>query len=168
MTLGADPARVFHHINDFLCKHAEVGRYATMFFGVLDRHGNLDYLNAGHPSPLLLRRGEASEIFTEGSFPVGLMANAKYSAVRVPLEPGDTLVLFSDGVTEAADPEDQMFGIPRLSEALAGHHDAPLDQLKKRVVDSIENFARGASQADDITLLLIRYRAASQTAESGA
>jgi serine phosphatase RsbU (regulator of sigma subunit) len=168
MTLGADPARVFHHINDFLCKHAEVGRYATMFFGMLDRKGNLDYLNAGHPSPLLLRRGEASEIFTEGSFPVGLMADAKYAAVRVPLEPGDTLVLFSDGVTEAADPEDQMFGIPRLSEALAGHHDAPLDQLQKRVVDSIENFARGASQADDITLLLIRFRAASQAAESGA
>jgi serine phosphatase RsbU (regulator of sigma subunit) len=168
MTLGADPARVFHHINDFLCKHAEVGRYATMFFGVLDRHGNLDYLNAGHPSPLLLRRGETSEVFTEGSFPVGLMADAKYAAVRVPLEPGDTLVLFSDGVTEAADPEDQMFGVPRLSEALAGHHDAPLDELQKRVVDSIESFARGASQADDITLLLIRYRAASQTAKSGA
>ena len=61
-----------------------------------------------------------------------------------------------------------MFGVPRLSEALAGHHDAPLDQLQKRVVDSVENFARGASQADDITLLFIRYRAAAQTAESGA
>ena len=168
MTLGADPARVFHHINDFLCKHSDVGRYATMFFGMLDLQGNLDYLNAGHPSPLLLRRGETSEIFTEGSLPVGLMANASYATVRETLEPGDTLVLFSDGVTEAADPEDQMFGVPRLSEAVAGHHDAPLDQLQKRVVDSIENFARGASQADDITLLFIRYRAASKAAESGS
>ena len=168
MTLGNDPARVFHHINDFLCQHTEVGRYATMFFGMLDRKGNLDYLNAGHPSPLLLRRGEVTEIFTEGSFPVGLIPEANYSAVRVTLEPGDTLVLFSDGVTEAADLQDQMFGVPRLSETLAGQHDAPLDQLQKRVVDSIENFARGASQADDITLLFIRYRAASQTAEAGA
>jgi serine phosphatase RsbU (regulator of sigma subunit)/pSer/pThr/pTyr-binding forkhead associated (FHA) protein len=168
MTLGADPARVFHHINDFLCKHAEVGRYATMFFGMLDLHGNLDYLNAGHPSPLLLRRGEVTEIFTEGSFPVGLIPEAKYTAVRVTLEPGDTLLLFSDGVTEAADLQEQMFGVPRLSAALAGQHDAPLDQLQKRVVDSVENFARGASQADDITLLFIRYRAASQTAESAA
>jgi sigma-B regulation protein RsbU (phosphoserine phosphatase) len=168
MTLGADPARVFHHINDFLCKHSDVGRYATMFFGMLDLHGNLDYLNAGHPSPLLLRRGAVSEIFTEGSFPVGLIPEAVYSAVRVTLEPGDTLVLFSDGVTEAADLEERMFGIPRLSEALAGHHDAPLDQLQKRVVDSVESFVRGASQADDITLLFIRYRAASQAAESGS
>jgi phosphoserine phosphatase RsbU/P len=166
MTLGADPARVFHHINDFLCNHAEVGRYATMFFGMLDRKGNLDYLNAGHPSPLLLRRGEVTEIFTEGSYPVGLIPDAKYAAVRETLQHGDTLVLFSDGVTEAADPEEQMFGVPRLSEALAGQHNAPLDQLQKRVVDSVENFARGASQADDITLLFIRYHAASQTAET--
>ncbi len=168
MTLGTDPARVFRHINDFLCQHAEVGRYATMFFGTLDRHGNLDYLNAGHPSPLLLRRGEVTEIFTEGSFPVGLIPDANYSAVRVTLEPGDTVVLFSDGVTEAADPEDQLFGVPRLSEALAGQHDSPLDQLQKRVVDSVDSFARGASQADDITLLFIRYRAASQTADTAA
>ena len=168
MTLGTDPARVFHHINDFLCQHSDVGKYATMFFGMLDLHGNLDYLNAGHPSPLLLRRGIVSETFTQGSFPVGLIPEAKYVAVRATLEPGDTLVLFSDGVTEAADPEEQMYGVPRLSEVLAGQHDAPLDQLQKRVVDSVEKFARGASQADDITLLFIRYRAASQSAESAA
>jgi sigma-B regulation protein RsbU (phosphoserine phosphatase) len=139
-----------------------------MFFGMLDLHGNLDYLNAGHPSPLLLRRGSVSEIFTEGSFPVGLIPEADYVAVRATLEPGDTLVLFSDGVTEAADPEEQMYGVPRLTEVLTGQHDAPLDQLQKRVVDSVEKFARGASQADDITLLFIRYRAASQSAESVA
>ena len=168
MTLGADPARVFHHINDFLCQHADVGRYATMFFGMLDLSGNLDYLNAGHPSPLLLRRGDVTEIFTEGSFPVGLIPEASYSTSRVTLEPGDTLVLFSDGVTEAADLREQMYGVPRLSEILAGQHESPLDQLKKRVVDSVDDFARGASQADDITLLFIRYRAASQAAESVA
>jgi phosphoserine phosphatase RsbU/P len=167
MTLGADPARVFHHINDFLCNHTDVGRYATMFFGMLDRKGNLDYLNAGHPSPLLIRRGEVIEIFTQGSYPVGLIPDAKYAAVRETLEPGDTLVLFSDGVTEAADLEERMFGVPRLSEALAGQHEAPLDQLQKRVMDSVENFVRGADQADDITLLFIRYRAASQAADSG-
>jgi sigma-B regulation protein RsbU (phosphoserine phosphatase) len=139
-----------------------------MFFGMLDRQGNLDYLNAGHPSPLLLRRGDVTEIFTQGSFPVGLIPEAQYSAVRVTLEPGDTLVLFSDGVTEAADLKEQMYGVPRLSEVLTGHHDTPLDQLQKKVVESVDNFARGASQADDITLLFIRYRAASHTAESGA
>lgn len=166
LTIGADPARVFHHINDFLCTHSDVGRYATMFFGMVDHSGNLDYLNAGHPSPLLLRRGSVSEIFTEGSFPVGLIPDAKYAAVRVTLEPGDTLVLFSDGVTEAADLQEQMFGVPRLSELLAGQHEAPLDQLQKKVVDSVEEFVHGASQADDITLLLIRYRVPSRSTGS--
>jgi serine phosphatase RsbU (regulator of sigma subunit) len=166
MTLGTDPARVIQHINDFLCQHAEVGKYATLFFGMLDREGNLDYLNAGHPSPLLLRGGEISEIFTQGSYPVGLIPTATYVAVREKLQPGDTLVLFSDGVTEAADPQEQMYGVPRLSEALAGLQDAPLEHLQKRVVDSVEKFARGADQADDITLLFIRYHAASQAAQS--
>jgi sigma-B regulation protein RsbU (phosphoserine phosphatase) len=157
---------VFKHINDFLCEHAEVGRYATMFFGIVDREGHLDYLNAGHPSPLLLRRGNVSETFTQGSYPVGLIPGANYEAVRVPLEPGDTIVLFSDGVSEAADPEEQLYGVPRLSEVLTGQHEAPLDQLQKRVAESVERFVRGADQADDITLLFIRYRAVAQSAET--
>jgi phosphoserine phosphatase RsbU/P len=166
MTMGADPAGVFNHINNFLCEHSEVGKFATLFFGVLGRHGDLEYINAGHPSPLLLRGGEIAEPFTEGSLPVGLVAAADYKIARVTLEAGDTLVLFSDGVTEAVDPDDELFGVPRLREALAGQHDAPLDHLQKTVFDSIEKFSRGASQADDITLLLVRYRAASQAAAS--
>jgi len=166
MTMGADPARVFNHLNNFLCEHSEVGKYATMFFGVLGRAGDLEYINAGHPSPLLLRGGELAEPFTEGSTPVGLIAGTEYKTALVTLEAGDTLVLFSDGVTEAADPDDEMYGVPRLREALAGRHDAPLDHLQKAVFDSVEKFSRGASQADDITLLLVRYRAATQAATS--
>jgi len=168
VTLGADPVRVFNHINTFLCDHAEVGRYATAFFGILDLEGNLEYLNAGHPSPLVLRDGKVIELFTEGSFPVGLLPEAEYSTARATLEPGDTMILFSDGVSEAVDPDEHMFGVTRLCEVLAGQHYAPLDQLQKRVVESVEAFSRGASQADDITLLFVRYRAAAQTAESGA
>jgi sigma-B regulation protein RsbU (phosphoserine phosphatase) len=165
MSIGADPARVFNHINRFLCEHAEVGRYATMFFGVLDSDGHLEFINAGHPSPLLLRGGEVAEPFTEGSYPVGLIPAAEYVAACVELQPNDTLVLFSDGVTEAADSDENLFGVSRLRGCLAGLHDAtPLDQLQKAVFDSVENFTRGASQADDITLLFVRYRAAAQTA----
>jgi sigma-B regulation protein RsbU (phosphoserine phosphatase) len=162
MTIGAEPVRVFNHINRFLCEHAEVGRYATMFFGILHPGGRLEYFNAGHPSPLLVRGGKVTELYTEGSFPVGLVPEAEYVAKEVDLEPDDTLVLFSDGVTEATDPADQMFGDARLSEVLASHHTAPLDQLQKAVLASIETFIRGASPADDITLLLVRYRAAGQ------
>src|SRR5579872_4458472 len=159
MTLGTDPARVFNHVNKFLCSHSEVGRYATMFFGVLDQDGRLEYINAGHPSPFLVRHGVAQEPFSEGSYPVGLVPEAEYTALKIKLEPGDTLVLFSDGVTEAMDPDEQLFGVPRLREVLTGQTECPLDQLEKCILEAVENFARGASQADDLTLLIVRYRA---------
>jgi sigma-B regulation protein RsbU (phosphoserine phosphatase) len=160
MTLGADPARVFNHINRFLCEHSEVGRYATMFFGILDRDGHLEFINAGHPSPVLIRGGKAEAPFTEGSFPVGLVPEAEYVCARMKLEPNDTVVLFSDGVTEAMDPEDKLYGVPRLLEVLSGKQDAPLDEIQSSILESVQNFVRGANQADDLTLLLVRYRAA--------
>jgi serine phosphatase RsbU (regulator of sigma subunit) len=166
MTLGTDPARVLNHVNRFLCDHSEVGRYATMFFGVLDQEGHLEFINAGHPSPFLIRHGAAEEAFTEGSYPVGLVPEAQYTAVCLKLEPGDTLVLFSDGVTEAMDPDEQMFGVARLKELLTGQIECPLEQLQKCVLEAVENFARGARQADDLTLLIVRYRAAAAGAST--
>jgi serine phosphatase RsbU (regulator of sigma subunit) len=167
MTLGTDPARLFNHLNRFLCDHVEIGRYATMFFGILDEMGTLEYINAGHPSPILIRQnGSAEEAFTEGSFPVGLVPEAEYCTATVKLEPGDTLVLFSDGVTEAMDPKEEFFGIPRLVQLLTGHNDTPLDEMQKLLLEAVENFSRGASQADDLTLLLVRYRAAATSTET--
>jgi len=164
MTLGTDPARVFNHVNRFLCNHTEVGRYATVFFGLLDNDGHLEFINAGHPSPFLIRRGSAEEAFTEGSFPVGLVPEAQYTAACLKLEPGDTLVLFTDGVTEAMDPDDELFGVPRLKQVLTGQVECPLENLQKCVLEAVENFTRGARQADDLTLLIVRYRATAASA----
>jgi sigma-B regulation protein RsbU (phosphoserine phosphatase) len=164
MTMGADPARVFNHLNRFLCEHADVGRYATMFFGILEIGGRLEYINAGHPSPLLLRSSEVTEPFTAGSFPVGLIPQAEYVTACTHLHPGDTILLFSDGVTEAMDPEEQMFGVGRLKEVLIGLDDASFDHIQRAVLQSVKNFIRGAIQADDITLLLLRYGASVQPA----
>ncbi len=158
MRIGTDPAQIFGNLNHFLCEHVEVARYATMFFGVVDREGQLDFINAGHPSPFLLRASGVDEPFTEGSCPVGLMPDVTYFACRSKLQPGDTLILFSDGVTEAMDPDAKMYGGTRLRETLGGLHEASLVHLQKTVLASIETFTRGAAQADDITLLLIRYR----------
>jgi phosphoserine phosphatase RsbU/P len=159
MTIGADPLQVFHHINRFLCEHSQLGRYATMFFGILHANGRLEYINAGHPSPLLIRKEHVSELYTTGSFPVGLVPEAEYASREVNLEMDDTLVLFSDGVTEATDSAQQLYGDSRLQEVLATQHAAPIDRLQKAILDSVDTFANGASQADDITLLLVRYRA---------
>jgi serine phosphatase RsbU (regulator of sigma subunit) len=165
MALGTDPARVLNHVNQFLCSHAEVGRYATMFFGIVDNEGNLEFINAGHPSPILIRQGVCAEAFSEGSFPVGLIPEAEYISSHLKLEPNDTLVLFSDGVTEAMDPAEELFGVPRLCEVLRGHVDTPLADIQKIILDSVQNFTHGGSQGDDLTLLMVRYRATGKPVE---
>jgi serine phosphatase RsbU (regulator of sigma subunit) len=159
MSTGADPVKVFCQINKLLCRHSEVGRYATMFIGHISSDGAFEYIKAGHPSPLLLRQGKVSELYTEGSFPVGLIPEAEYACERIQLEPEDTLVLFSDGVTEAENPQHELFEVSGLSQALSGLDGVPVEAVQKSILESVRAFSRGASQSDDITVLVVRYRA---------
>ncbi len=158
MTLGVDPVRVFNHINQFLCEHSGTGRYATMFFAIFGRDGELEYVPAGHPSPLLLRGDTVTELFEGGSFPVGLIDGAEFTATRVQLQPDDTLVLFSDGVTEAEDTQRELFGTERLAEALAGRGNDSIEEIRQHVLERVNSWSHGVPQSDDITVLIVRYR----------
>jgi serine phosphatase RsbU (regulator of sigma subunit) len=158
MTPGVDPVNVFNHLNKFLCDRAAVGRCATMFFGLLEPGGALEFVRAGHPSPLLMRRGEVSELYSTGSFPIGLVEKASYTSSRIQLEPGDTLLLYTDGVTEAESRARSLFEDERLKEAFGRYKDLSLKALQEGILSTVEKFTEGASQSDDITLLLARYR----------
>jgi serine phosphatase RsbU (regulator of sigma subunit) len=159
-TFGQHPAETFAHINSFLCNHAQVERYATMFFGTLDADGRLEYITAGHPSPVLVRNGQVETPFPAASCPVGLIPDMEFSSSVVMLQPSDMLVLFSDGVSEAMDPEQNEFGVERLKQAIASVMAAPVGDMHEAILDSVRQFARGARQADDVTLLLLRYTGA--------
>jgi serine phosphatase RsbU (regulator of sigma subunit) len=159
IVIGTDPVRLIQHINRFLCEHAQIERHATMFLGILHANGELVHICAGHPSPLILRHGQATELVAKPQFPIGMMPEAEFAATTTKLEDGDTLVLFTDGVTEAESLEQELFGDARLRDSLAERENASLEQLQKAVLQSVESFTRGASQSDDITLLLVRYRA---------
>jgi sigma-B regulation protein RsbU (phosphoserine phosphatase) len=158
MTLGVEPVKVLEHLNRFLCDRAMVGRHATMFFGLIDPDGAFEFVRAGHPSPLLLRRGEVSELYTGGSFPIGLLEEASFTASRIRLEPDDTLLLFTDGVTEAEDKDRNLFGLARLKDVLVQHTESSLYALQSGILLAMEKFSAGAKQSDDITLLAVRYR----------
>jgi phosphoserine phosphatase RsbU/P len=158
MTLGVDPVKVFNHLNRFLCDRAAVGRYATMFFGLLAPDGTLEFVRAGHPSPLLLRQGTVSELYTTGSFPIGLVETATFTSTRIQLEPGDTMLLYTDGVTEAEDRDRNLYQDGRLKEAFGKHQDSTLKSLQDGILSDVEKFTQGASQSDDVTLLAVRYR----------
>jgi serine phosphatase RsbU (regulator of sigma subunit) len=166
MSIQQPPADVFGHINNFLCSHSRLERYATVFFAILSEDGRLDYINAGHPSPVLVRDGRAEMPFAAESFPVGLIPDAVYKLESQKLEPGDTLVLFSDGVTEAMDPEDNEFGTTRLKQALEAQQRDNVEQVQTDVLAAVSEFARGASQRDDITVLVARYCGARQAAQA--
>jgi sigma-B regulation protein RsbU (phosphoserine phosphatase) len=164
MTLGVDPVKVFNHLNQFLCQRAAVGRCATMFFGLLGLDGSLEFLRAGHPSPLLLRQGEVSELYSTGSLPMGLLESEIFTSSRIQLEPGDTLLLYTDGVTEAEDNDRNLFQDERLKKAFSQHPNSSLKTLQDGIWSAIEKFTEGASQADDVTLLVVRYRGSAEDA----
>ncbi|HLW79567.1 MAG TPA: SpoIIE family protein phosphatase, partial [Terriglobia bacterium] len=113
-------AGVLAHVNRFICSHAEMHRYATLYVCVLDPAGRLEFVNAGHPPPLLIREGSAEIPFTDACLPVGLFPDAEFKASTARLSPGDTLVLFTDGISEANDPEGELFGLERLRQVAAG------------------------------------------------
>ncbi|HWG19259.1 MAG TPA: SpoIIE family protein phosphatase [Terracidiphilus sp.] len=158
MTLGVEPVKVVSHINRLICDHAAVDRFVTMFFAIVDHAGNMEYIHAGHPSPLLLRADTVSELYTEGSFPVGVLEEAEFTSHRAQLEPGDTLVLFTDGIPEAQDPKRELFGDPRLREVVEGGAYKPIQELQATILRAVDEFCRGAEASDDVTLLIVRYR----------
>ena len=160
MTLGVEPVKVFNHVNRFLCEHDAVERYATMFFGIVDADGKLEFLRAGHPSPLLVRDGQVQDLYTKGSFPVGLVEQAEFTSTEMQLEPGDTLILFTDGITEAENTADELFSYDRLREVVKGCARKPIEEMQKTILDAVAEYSLGAAQADDITLLIVRYRKA--------
>jgi phosphoserine phosphatase RsbU/P len=168
LAIGQQGADVFAHVNRFLCAHSRLERYATVFFGILDTAGRFEFINAGHPSPLLLRDGRAESAFPAECLPVGLLPDATFKSSAFVLQPGDTLVLFSDGVTEAKSPADEEFSTARLKDVVTRHASAPLQELQDNILNAVVEFTCGAGQADDVTLLLVRYQGATQAVEARA
>jgi serine phosphatase RsbU (regulator of sigma subunit) len=157
MTLGQERATVFAHVNRFIAAHSELERYVTLFFGTLDTGGRLEYVNAGHPSPLLIRRGRVDGAFPAECFPVGMFEEAKFKGSSASLEPGDTLLLYTDGVTDALNAEEEAFGFERLRDVVERHTADAVEELKSAVLAEVERFTGGTPQADDITVLVVRY-----------
>ena len=155
--MGQESSRVFTHVNQFICNHSEVGRYATAFFGLIDAEGRLEFINIGHAIPLLAHHGKVEPKFDEGSMPLGLFPKTQYQTYSARLDPGDTIVLFTDGVTEQRNPEGEMFGDERLLEVVTQFAEGPVDQLEKAIFDAVRHFMKSEEQADDITVLIVRY-----------
>jgi len=151
-------AEVTKRVNQFLCERSSEDRYATLFYGILDPAGNLEYINAGHVPPLVRRAsGELTEL-SSSNFPVGMFQEADFNSERVSLAAGDYLVIYSDGVSEARNLRDDMFEQERLSALMKDFSGSSVEQLAEAIQTGVRNFTGGAPQADDITMVVIQYK----------
>jgi sigma-B regulation protein RsbU (phosphoserine phosphatase) len=151
-----DPAETMSQLNKVLTRRAIDARYATSMYGKLAASGEVVYCSAGHNPALVfgvdgLRRLEAD------GMPVGLFDFAPYSSSKLTLRAGDTMVLYSDGVTEAQSVDGSEFGEGRLVDVIKEQQGKPAGEVLKQVIDAVTAFAHGAEQYDDVTALVIRY-----------
>ena len=157
ITLTPDPIRLISQLNKYVWSRSDPNRYATAIMGVFGEDGSVECINAGHHSGLLARQGKVREVFESECFPIGMFSDAEFSTKTGRLDVGDTLILFSDGLTEAANLDGDEFGMDRISEAFAANADLPVPELSTAILGVIAKFTKGAEQTDDMTLLILRY-----------
>lgn len=150
------PAQAMRLVNQGLLKRQIDARYATVFFSTLAADGTLSYCNAGHNPPLVVSASDVRMLSGSG-MPVGLFSGAAYADEQTTLAAGDLLVIFSDGVTEALNTAGEEFGEARLRDVALEHREAPLADVVQHIVTAVQAFAGGASQSDDVTVLVVRY-----------
>jgi serine phosphatase RsbU (regulator of sigma subunit)/pSer/pThr/pTyr-binding forkhead associated (FHA) protein len=155
--LAGNIREVLGRINTFMSQRAEHGKYATIFYAIVDSAGRLRYSNAGHCAALLVRHGGGIESLATTSMPVGLVAGAPFAVEERQLNPGDRIVLYSDGVTEAQNDQGDFFGRPRLREAVAGAGGLDCAGMHDVIQQAIRDFTGGAEQSDDVTLVVVEF-----------
>jgi len=148
---------LFRRVNEFLVERTPPEMYATMFYGVLGPQGDFSFVNGGHATPLILRANGEVKRLDFSNYPLGFFKGIKFEAVQERLEPGDHVLIFSDGVTEAQDAHHELFGEGRLQSLLESCGGLPTQVVCDNVVAAIREFVGGAPQADDLTLLVLRY-----------
>jgi len=140
--------------NRLLIENKISSHYATMVCGRAGRSGDVELCNAGHPPPLLVRRGEVEPVSASG-LPIGLFGGGSYTTSRFAMAPGDTLFLYTDGVSEAHDPSGAEYGRSRLQQLLRGSGHLPPGQLARACLEDVAAFRGAASRSDDVTILVL-------------
>jgi len=147
-------------VNRYLADNIPANRFVTLFYAELDpQSGALAFLNAGHNPPLIIHSAGTVEQLASGGLPLGIKRDAEYREGRTQLQPGDVLVIYSDGVTEAVSPTGEEFGPTRLYEVVSRNIDASAAGIRDRIESSLTKFAQGTSAADDITLVIVKRQA---------
>ncbi len=162
---GLTPGRALESVNNQLCENNRAGMFVTAWAGVLTlSDGKLLCANAGHEYPVLCRKGGSFELFRDRhALVLAGMENTEYREYTLTLSPGDIIFLYTDGVTEAADDRNQLFGTDRLLQVLNQKETDSCAELIGQVYQGIQSFSQDAPQFDDITMLCLKYKAKQKT-----
>lgn len=165
--IGLSSASTLGQVNNDLANDNPSLMFVTLFLGILNIvTGELEYCNAGHNPPYRITPSNPDQVqplaTTEG-MALGVMENFSFSIQRIKLDPGETLFIFTDGVTEAMNVNGELFSESRLENTLDRVGREPIDIITKLVTRELESFTAGAPQTDDITMLVIRYLGKKQT-----
>lgn len=157
---GMAPSAVFTTVNSKLCENNEAGMFVTAWMGVMEiSSGRLTFVNAGHNPPYLKKAGGTFELLkSPAGFILAGMEDIRYRQSELMLEPGDVLYLYTDGVTEATDDNNNMYGDARLKAALDDSREAEPDSLLPAIKRDLDEFVKSAPQFDDITMLALKIR----------
>jgi len=154
------PEKVISEVNKYMCRDTLVSEFATLFYCVISKSGRrVTYCNAGHDPPLLLRNGEVKELEASGLV-IGVKSDERYSQKTMMMSPGDVLLLYTDGVVEAANFEGQRFGRERLRESLTRYGHLEAAQIVRNIMWDLRRFVGLAEQTDDITMVAVKVTAA--------
>lgn len=155
---GATPAKILREVNAALSEDNQNAMFVTLFIGILDsRSGELFFSNAGHNPPLILSAdGACRYLDLPDGLVLGVTPNAAYIDAGTHLAPGDMIVTYTDGVTEAMSPERALYSEERLQQTLAAQHGNGVEEVVTAIIASVKAHAAGAAQSDDITILSLK------------
>jgi len=156
---GLPPDRCLAYVNRLLCEEAPASMFVSAFYGLLDlRTGDFEFSNAGHEPPWILHaKSEVEPLEIDSAIVLGVIPEAGYRLGRTLVEPGTMLYFYTDGITEATDPEGSEFALKRMEKALAANGATTPEELTSELLASVESFCQGAPQSDDITVLVLRF-----------
>jgi sigma-B regulation protein RsbU (phosphoserine phosphatase) len=146
-------------VNQYLADNTPTNRFVTLFIAELDPEtGNLNYINAGHNPPIMGRADGRVEELESGGFPLGILPTAEYEVGRVQLHSGDSLVIYSDGVSEANNLAGDEFGMERLTQVVSRNIKASAAGMRDKVESALSAFTQTAPANDDITLVIVKRK----------
>jgi sigma-B regulation protein RsbU (phosphoserine phosphatase) len=154
------PDKILYRVNNELCMGNDTGMFVSTFLGILDTTtGEVLYSNGGHNPPLTIGRdGRAEFLMVRPGLVLGAQENFEYVSGRLVLKAGETLFMYTDGVTEAMNPADNLFSEERLLSSLTALSAKPIGEMIGGLTAEIVFFAQGAPQSDDITMLALKFR----------